>query len=195
MLAHAFRGGTRFPPTFSNPVVRFICILLCIQKKERKTEGLKSPKNEKMSLRGSKKTSKMEPKVVSGRGFFDFGQSLISCNTTRVLLDFHGFRLPRGGQKTIKKRFRKKNVKKAGPKPIFCKKMRKWSPKWTPIWTTNSPPIPPRGVIIPTWAPRAPKRSPRVPKGCQKTPKRPKKEPKGYQKGAKREPKRYENYI
>ena len=148
-----------------------------------------------MLLQGSKNNSKIEPKVVSGHGFFDFGQSLISCNTTRVLLDFHGFRLPRGGQKTIKKRFRKKNVKKNGPKPIFCKKMRKWSPKWTPIWTTNSPPIPPRGVIIPTWAPRAPKRSPRVPKGCQKTPKRPKKEPKGYQKGAKREPKRYENYI
>ena len=134
-----------------------------------------------MSLRGYKKASKIEPKVISGRGFFDFGQSLISCNTTRVLLDFHGFRLPRGGQKTIKKRFRKKHVKKAGPKPIFCKKLRKWSPKWTPIWSTNSPPIPPRGVIIPTWGPRAPKTSPRVPKGCRKTSQRLKKKPKGYQ--------------
>ena len=133
-----------------------------------------------MSLRGSKKASKIEPKVISGRGFFDFGQSLISCNTTRVLLDFHGFRLPRGGQKTIKKRFRKKSSKKVGPKSIFYKKMRKWSSKWTPFWITNSPPILPRGVIIPTWGPRAPKTSPRVPKGCRKTSQRLKKKPKGY---------------
>ena len=134
-----------------------------------------------MSFRGSKKSSKTKPKVVPGRGFFDFGQSLISCNTTRVLLDFHGFRLPRGGQKTIKKRFKKKSSKKGGPKSIFYKKMRNWSSKWTPIWSTNSPPIPPRGVIIPTWGPRASKRSPRVPKGWQNMSKRPKMEPKGYQ--------------
>ena len=195
MLAHAFRGGARFPLTFLFALVRSACILLGIQKKDRKTDGSKTQKNVKMSLPGSKKASKIEPKVISGRGFFDFGQSLISCNTTRVLLDFHGFRLPRGGQKTIKKRFRKKSSKKVGPKSIFYKKMRKWSSKWTPFWITNSPPIPPRGVIIPTWGPRAPKRSPRVPKGCQKTEKVPKEEPKGYQKGAKREPKRYENYI
>ena len=147
-----------------------------------------------MSLRGSKKTSKMEPKVVLGCGFFDFGQSLISCNTTRVLLDFHGFRLPRGGQKTIKKRFRKKSSKKVGPKSIFYKKMRKWSSKWTPFWITNSPPIPPRGVIIPTWGPRAPKRSPRAPKESPRAPKNVKRDPKGYQKSSKTEPKRYENY-
>ena len=185
-------GGDTISP---NRVAWCVCMLLGIQKKDRKTDGSKTPKNVKMSLRGSKKASKIEPKVISGRGFFDFGQSLISCNTTRVLLDFHGFRLPRGGQKTIKKRFRKKSSKKVGPKSIFYKKMRKWTSKWTPFWITNSPPIPPRGVIIPTWGPRAPKRSPRVPKGCQKTPKRPKKEPKGYQKGAKRKPKRYDNYI
>ena len=134
-----------------------------------------------MLLRGSKKTSKMEPKVVSGRGFSDFGQSLISCNTTRVLLDFHGSRVAQGDQKTIKKRFKKKTSKKPAQNRVFYKKIWKWSPKWTPIWTTNSPPIPPRGVIIPTWGPRAPKRSPRVTKGCRKTSKRSKMEPKGYQ--------------
>ena len=136
-----------------------------------------------MSLRGSKKTSKMEPKVISGRGFFHFGQSLISCNTTRVLLDFHGFRLPRGGQKTIKKRFRKKNVKKAGPKPIFCKTLRKWSPKWTPIWTTNSPPIPPRWGH---YSDLGPKGAQKEPKGAKRLPK----DPKTAQKEAKRVPKR-----
>ena len=138
-------------------------------KKGAKNRRLKITRKCKNVVRGSKKTSKTESKVVPGSGFFDFGQTLISCNTTKVLLDFHGFRLPRGGQKTLKKRFRKKHVKKTGPKPIFCKKMRKWIPKWTPIWITTSPPIPPRGVIIPTWGPRAPKRSPRVPKECQKT--------------------------
>ena len=129
-----------------------------------------------MSLRGSKKISKTKPKVVPGHGFFNFGQSLFSCNPPMVLLDFHGFRLPQGGQKTIKKRFRKSMVKKHCPKPIFSKKIRKLDPKWGPIWTRNSPPICPRGVIFSTWAPRAPKRSPRVPKGCQKTPKRQKKD-------------------
>ena len=184
-------GGDTISP---NPLACSVCILLGIQKKDRKTDGSKTQKNVKMSLRGSKKASKIEPKVISGRGFFDFGQSLISCNTTRVLLDFHGFRLPRGGQKTIKKRFRKKSSKKVGPKSIFYKKMRKWSSKWTPFWITNSPPIPPRGVIIPTWGPRAPKRSPRAPKESPRAPKNVKRDPKGYQKSSKTEPKRYENY-
>ena len=75
-----------------------------------------------MSFQGSEKTSKIEPNVVPGRDFFDFGQSLFSFNTPKVLFDFHGFWLPRGGQKTIKKRFRKSNVKKHRPKPIFLKK-------------------------------------------------------------------------
>ena len=103
-----------------------------IKKKDRKTEGSKTSKNAKMSLQGSKKTSKTEPKVVSGHGFFDFGQSLFSCNPTRVLLDFHGFWVPRGGQKTIKKRFRKRNVEKDGPKPIFYEKMWKLKRKAPP---------------------------------------------------------------
>jgi len=94
-----------------------------IEKKDRKTEGSKTRKNAKMLLRGSKKTSKMEPKVVSGRGFSDFGQSLISCNTTRVLLDFHGSRVPQGDQKTIKKRFKKKTSKKPAQNRVFYKKV------------------------------------------------------------------------
>ena len=114
-----------------------------------------------MSLQGSKKTSKTEPTVISGRGFSDFGQSLFSCNATMILLDFHGFRLPRGAQKT-KKRCRKRNVEKDSPKPSFYQKVWKMSPKIAPIWTTNSPPIRPRGVFVPTWGPRAAKRSPRV---------------------------------
>ena len=134
-----------------------------------------------MSLQGSKKTSKIEPKVISGRGFSDFGQSLISCNTTRVLLDFHGFRIPRGDQKTIKKRFRKITSKKTAQNQFFYQKVSKLSATWAPIWTTNSPPIRPRGVFVPTWGPRAAKRSPRMPKGCQKRPKGVKKKQKGYQ--------------
>ena len=59
------------------------------------------------------------------------------------------------------------------------------NPNWTPIWTTNSPPIPPRGVIIPTWAPRAPKGA----QGCQKDAKRPQNDPKRSQKGTKKVPK------
>ena len=143
-------------------------MLVGIKKKDRKTEGSKTPKNANMSLRGSKNTSKTERKVVSGHGFFDFGQSLFSCNATRVLLDFHGFRVPRGGQKTIKKRCRKRNVEKDGPKPIFYQKVWKISSKWAPIWTTNSPPIRPRGVFVPTWCPRAAKGA----QGWQKSAKR-----------------------
>ena len=174
---------TRFPP-------QLFCLLplhtFGHSKKKSKNRWLKNTKNVKMSFRGSKKASKIEPKVISGRGFFDFGQSLISCNTTRVFIDFHGFRLPRGGQKTIKKRFRKKSSKKVGPKSIFYKKMRKWSSKWTPFWITNSPPIRPRGVIIPTWGPRAPKRSPRAPKESPRAPKNGKRVLKKLQNGAKK---------
>ena len=131
----------------------------------------------KCRSKAPKRTSTTQPKVVSGRGFSDFGRSLISCNTTMFLFDFHGFWVPRGGQKTIKKLCRKRNVEKDGAKPFFYQKVWKLSPKWTPIWTTNSPPIRPRGVFVLTW-------SPRVPKGCQKTPK-----------GVKREPKWYQNHM
>ena len=175
-------------------ITLLLALLACVMasKKGPKNRRLKNTKNAKMSLRGSKNTSKTEPKVVSGHGFFDFGQSLFSCNTTRVLLDFHGFWVPRGGQKTIKKRCRKRNVEKDGPKPIFYQKVWKLSPKWAPIWTTNSPPIRPRGVFVPTWGPRAAKRSPRMPKGCQKTPKGIKREPKGYQNDVKSDKKSLE---
>ena len=120
MLTHVFWGVTG---STNNPLAWHLCILFGIKKKDRKTEGSKTLKNAKMSLQGSKNTSKTEPKVVSGHGFFDFDQALISGNTTVVLLDFHGFRVPRGGQKTIKKRCRKRNVEKDGAKPFFYKKM------------------------------------------------------------------------
>ena len=70
-----------------------------------------------MSFQGSKETSKMEPKVVPRCDFFDFGQSLFSCNTTKVLIDFHGFWLPRDGQTTIKN-----DSEKHCPKLIYSKK-------------------------------------------------------------------------
>ena len=135
-----------------------------------------------MSLRGSKKTSKMEPKVVSGRGFFDFGQSLISCNTTRVLLDFHGFRLPRGGQKTIKKRSRKKNVKKAGPEPILCENGVQNGLRFVP---RILPQFPPEGSLFRL----GPQGRPKGAQGCQKDAKRPQNGPKRTQKGTKKVPK------
>ena len=112
------QGVDRVP---GNRVVQNVFDVLSVQKICANNNAKKTRKNTTMSLRGSKKTSKTEPKVVSGRGFSDFGQSLISCNTTRVLLDFHGFGLPWGGQKTIKKRLRKINVEKDGPKHFFFK--------------------------------------------------------------------------
>ena len=153
------------------------------QKKDRKTEGLKTPQNAKMSLQGSKKTSKIEPKVISGRGFSDFGQSLISCNTTVVLLDFHGFRVPRGGQKTIKKRCRKRNVEKYGPKKnVFLPNSVKIDPNISSDldheFSLNSPP---RGLcsdLGPKGGKKEPKDAKRVPKdtkrrqnGANRTPK------------------------
>ena len=139
-----------------------------------KNRRLKNTKKRENVVPGLQKHFKTEPKVVSGHGFFDFGQSLFSCNATRVLLDFHGFWIPRGGQKTIKKRCRKRNVEKRRPETDFFKKCMKIETKMGCDLTTNSPPIRPRGVIVPTWGPRAPK-------GCQKTPKGVKREPKGYQ--------------
>ena len=44
----------------------------------------------------------MEPKVDSGPRFLDFWETLISCDSTMVLHDFHGLGLPQGVQKSIK---------------------------------------------------------------------------------------------
>ena len=99
-----------------------------------------------MSLQGSKKTSKTEPKLVSGHGFFDFGQSLFSCNTTRVLLDFHGFWVPRGGQKTIKSTMQKKSRRKKQPKTVFLPKSVKIDSQMdSDLDHEFSPNSPPRG--------------------------------------------------
>ena len=138
-----------------------------------------------MSLQGSKNTSKIEPKVVSGRGFFDFGQSLISCNTTMVLLDFHGFRVPRGGQKTINKRCRKRNVEKDGAKPFFYQKSVKIDSKMdSDLDHEFSPNSPPRGLC----SDLGPKGGKKEPKGAKRMPK----DTKRRQKGAKIIPKSYE---
>ena len=121
-----------------------------------------------MSLRGPKKTSKMEPKLISGRGFFDFGQSLFSCNTTKVLLDFHGSRVPRGDQKTIKNASTKTKIEKAGPKSSFLQKNMKMEPKMdSDLDHEFSPNSPPRGHY-----------SDLGPKGAQKEPKGDKRAPK-----------------
>ena len=182
----SFRGGQGPGPGLLAILVESLRIFLGIQKHDRKTEGSKTPKNAKMSLQGSKKTSKIEPKVISGRGFSDFGQSLISCNTTMVLLDFHGFRVPRGGQKTIKKRCRKRNVEKDGAKPIFLQKSVKIDCKMdSDLDHEFSPNSPPRGLC-----------SDLGPKGAQKERKGAKKmlkDTKRGQKGAKRIPKSCEN--
>ena len=124
-----------------------------------------------MPLQGSKKTSKTEPKVISGRGFSDFGQSLISCNTIRVLLDFHGFRLPRGGQKTIKKRCRKRNVEKDGPKPIFSKNVKIEPKMGSDLDHEFSPNSPPRGLcsdLGPKGGKKEPKDAKRMPKDTKR---------------------------
>ena len=172
-------GGDTISP---NQLVRFICILLCIEKKDRKTEGSKTRKNAKMLLRGSKKTSKMEPKVVSGRVFSDFGQSLISCNTTRVLLDCHGSRVPQADQKTIKKRFNKKNVENTDPKSSCLQKSMKMEPKMdSDLDHEFSPNSPPRGH----YSDLGPKGAQKEPKGDNRVPK----DLKPVQNGAKRVPK------
>jgi len=99
----SFRGGQGPGPGLPAILVDSLRVFFGIKKKDRKTEGSKTSKNAKMSLQGSKKTSKMEPKVVSGPRFFDFCQTLISCNPPMVLLDFHGLRVSQGVKKTIKK--------------------------------------------------------------------------------------------
>ena len=57
--------------------------------------------------------------------FFRFGKSLFSYNATKVLLDFHGFWVPRGVQKKIKKRFRKINIEQKQPKTDCSQKKKK----------------------------------------------------------------------
>ena len=180
MLAHAFKGVTG---STNNPPPWSVCTHLCINKNDPKTNRKKTHQNVKMSFQGSKKTSKMEPKVVPGRDFSDFCQSLFSCNTTRFLFDFHGFWLPRGGRKTKKKQLKKSNEEKKPPKRIFSNKRRKVEPKWGPIWTPNSPPICPRGVIFPTWGTKAPKEGPRAPKETSRASKRMQKRVKEHWKG------------
>ena len=116
----------------------------------------------------------------------DLGRSLISCNTTVVLLDFHGFRLPRGGQKTIKKRCRKQNVEKDGAKPFFLPKSVKIDSKMdSDLDHEFSPNSPPRGLC----SDLGPKGGKKEPKGAKRVPK----DTKRRQKGAKMIPKSYEN--
>ena len=109
-----------------------------------------------------------------------------------VLLDFHSFWAPRGGQKTIKKQLRKLNVEKDGPEPIKKIKNKKISSKLDPLWTPNSLPIRSRGVIFLTWGPGAPKEGPRVAKESPRAPKGPQKGGKEHQKDTKSKTKLYE---
>ena len=134
-----------------------------------------------MSFRGSKKTTKTKPKVVPGRGFFDFAQFLISCNTIRVLFDFHGFGLPRGGQKTIKKRSEKRTSKKPGQIRFFAKNYENGNQNGLRFGPRILPQFPPEGSLFRL----GPQGRPKGAQGCQKaakrSQKRPNKDPKGYQ--------------
>ena len=78
MLAHVFKGVTG--STNKLPFVPFVHFYALKKTTQKRTQ--KPLKNAKLSFQGFKKTSKMEPKVVPGRDFFDFGQSLFLCNTT-----------------------------------------------------------------------------------------------------------------
>ena len=135
-----------------------------------------------MLLRRSKNTSKTEPKVVSGRGLFDFGQSLFSCNTKRVLLDFHGFWVPRGGQKTIKKQCRKRNVEKDGPKTVFLPKNEKIPQNELRFAPRILPQFAPEGSLFRLGVQGRQKRA----QGCQKVAKRHQKASKGSQNDTKK---------
>ena len=121
-----------------------------------------------------------------GTWFFRLWPILDFVQLYKVLFDFHGFRVPRGDQKTIKKRFRKKNVEKAGPKPIFLQTNAKNEPNMSSDFDHEfSPNSPPRGHC----SNLGPKGTKKEPKGA----KRVLKDTKRIQKGAKRIPKSYEN--
>ena len=130
---------------------------------------------------------KMEPKVVPGHDFFDFGHSLFSCNTTRVLLDVRCFWLPQDGQKTRKTRFRKSNIKKHCPKRIFQKKTN--NERWSRCGARFGPPIllqfAPEGSFFRLGAQRPQKRAQGRQKTAQGHQKEPKRKPKGNRKAPK----------
>ena len=102
------------------------------------------------------------------------------------MLDFHGFWAPQGDQKTIKKRLRKLNVEKDGPKPIFFKKNMKIRLKMKsdldPEFSPNSFPRSNFSDLGPKGAKRGPKGAKREPKGTKRSPKRRQRAPKRYQK-------------
>ena len=141
------------------------------KKKDCKTEGSKTQKKSKMLLRGSKNTSKMEPKVVSGHGFF-YLCYLISCNTTRVFFDFHGFWVPRGCQKNNKNTLQKTERRKRRPNTIFSAKNVKIELKMgSDLDHEFSPNSPPRGHcsdLEPKGAKKEPKGARRVPKDTKR---------------------------
>ena len=66
--------------------------------------------------------SELERKCLSQAVFFDFGETLISCNTTMVLLCFTGLDVPWGCLKSMKKALRKKTPSKNTFWEKKCKK-------------------------------------------------------------------------
>ena len=106
---------------------------------------------------------------------------------------FSWFMVTSGRPKNHKKRLRKINVEKHGPKPLFLKKkIQNICSKWGPLWTPNSLSICAKSVFFRTWCPRAPKEGPRVPKASPRAPKGVQKWGKEHQKETKSRTKLYE---
>ena len=81
-----------------------------------------------MSVR-AQNGSELERKCLSQAVFFDFGETLISCNTIMVLLCFTGLDVPWGCLKSMKKALRKKTPSK---NILWGEKVQKSAPKWHP---------------------------------------------------------------
>ena len=87
---------------------------------------------------------------------------------TGVLLDFHGFRVPRGGQKTIKKTMQKTERRKRRRKTVFLPKSVKIDSNMdSDLDHEFSPNSPPRGLC----SDLGPKGGKKEPKGAKRHPK------------------------
>ena len=154
MLKHSFRGGEGSGPRLLNPSVWFLREFKASQKSIEKHKAKTQEKSEKIPPQGIKMRAKMILKVDSGRCIFDFCSTLFSCKPTKVLLDFHGFGVPRDSQKTIKKRVRNMNVEKRHPKTdFFTKKIENVTFNEVRLGPRIRPQLAPEGQIFQLWAP------------------------------------------